>query len=149
MADLRSQWGKDRPPTGQFDGYSPQAQTPGFPPTPGGYHQFPQYGPPSGGPMSPQGSEFKTNAPKTEQTLIWISAWTLSAVRSRAPGSSRSSRTAGALRLWRWLRPWPSRCSVLWRSQLWIWLFRLNLARLDLGDEGFSRFRGRSGRRLF
>lgn len=46
------QWGKDRPPTGQFEqGYSPsQPQTPsyGAPATPYG---FPQYG----GPMTPQG----------------------------------------------------------------------------------------------
>ncbi|KAI9842565.1 MAG: hypothetical protein M1837_007078 [Sclerophora amabilis] len=50
---LKCSWGKDRPPTGQFDGYSPQtAQTPGYPQTPSAY--FPQYGGP-GGPMTPQG----------------------------------------------------------------------------------------------
>ncbi|KAF2233413.1 hypothetical protein EV356DRAFT_516430 [Viridothelium virens] len=49
---LKCSWGKDRPPTGQFDGYSPaQGQTPGYA-NPGAY--FPQYGGP-GGPMSPQG----------------------------------------------------------------------------------------------
>jgi nucleolysin TIA-1/TIAR len=56
---LKCSWGKDRPPTGQFDGYSPgQMQSPaapqpqsGFPPTPQAY--FPQYGQPN--PMSPQG----------------------------------------------------------------------------------------------
>lgn len=49
------QWGKDRPPTGQFEGYSPQQ-----PQTPGGYPQaspayggFPQYGGPQA--MTPQG----------------------------------------------------------------------------------------------
>ena len=57
---LKCSWGKDRPPTGQFDGYSPgQMQSPAvpqppqsaFPPTPQAY--FPQYGQPN--PMSPQG----------------------------------------------------------------------------------------------
>ncbi|KAI5807072.1 hypothetical protein EDC01DRAFT_625973 [Geopyxis carbonaria] len=50
---LKCSWGKDRPPTGQFDGYSPQGgqpQTPQYPPnTPSAY--YPQYG----GPMTPQG----------------------------------------------------------------------------------------------
>lgn len=47
---LKCSWGKDRPPTGQFDGYSPQqAQTPQYPPnTPSAF--YPQYG----GPMNPQ-----------------------------------------------------------------------------------------------
>ncbi|KAI9667317.1 MAG: hypothetical protein M1821_000132 [Bathelium mastoideum] len=50
---LKCSWGKDRPPTGQFDGYSPaQGQTPGYA-NPGAAY-FPQYGGP-GGPMSPQG----------------------------------------------------------------------------------------------
>jgi len=54
------QWGKDRPPTGQFDGYSPQqAQTPGYPQTPSAY--FPQYGGP-GGPMTPQGGPHSSAA---------------------------------------------------------------------------------------
>ena len=54
---LKCSWGKDRPPTGQFDGYSPgQPQPPqsavsAYPPTPQAY--FPQYGQPN--PMSPQG----------------------------------------------------------------------------------------------
>lgn len=53
---LKCSWGKDRPPTGQFDQaspYSPAAAPPsaGFPPTPQGYG-FPQYGAPT--PMSPQ-----------------------------------------------------------------------------------------------
>ncbi|KAL1297729.1 hypothetical protein AAFC00_006270 [Neodothiora populina] len=49
---LKCSWGKDRPPTGQFDGYSPAtAPSSGFPPTPQGYG-FPQYGAPA--PMSPQ-----------------------------------------------------------------------------------------------
>ncbi|KAF2140728.1 uncharacterized protein K452DRAFT_229800 [Aplosporella prunicola CBS 121167] len=51
---LKCSWGKDRPPTGQFEGYSPATAAPGsgFPPTPSAY--FPQYGGP--GPMgSPQG----------------------------------------------------------------------------------------------
>ncbi|WPH01875.1 Hypothetical protein R9X50_00472900 [Acrodontium crateriforme] len=49
---LKCSWGKDRPPTGQFDGYSP-AGTPqsGFPQ--GAPAFFPQY---SAGPMSPQAS---------------------------------------------------------------------------------------------
>lgn len=48
---LKCSWGKDRPPTGQFDGYSPQQpQTPQYPPnTPSAF--YPQYG----GPMTPQG----------------------------------------------------------------------------------------------
>ena len=52
------QWGKDRPPTGQFDAFSPS------PATPGGFGQqqqqpfFPQYGGPT--PMTPQGQS-RTN----------------------------------------------------------------------------------------
>lgn len=51
---LKCSWGKDRPPTGQFDaGYSPaQAPPSAFPPTPQAF--FPQYGQPN--PMSPQGA---------------------------------------------------------------------------------------------
>ncbi|KAK5117792.1 hypothetical protein LTR85_008767 [Meristemomyces frigidus] len=51
---LKCSWGKDRPPTGQFDGaFSPAGQPPQSaypPPTPQAY--FPQYGQPN--PMSPQ-----------------------------------------------------------------------------------------------
>ncbi|KAI7061874.1 hypothetical protein KC327_g13813 [Hortaea werneckii] len=48
---LKCSWGKDRPPTGQFDGYSPaQGPQSGFPPTPQAF--FPQYG--QANPMSPQ-----------------------------------------------------------------------------------------------
>lgn len=57
----RKQWGKDRPPTGQFDGYSPQQpQTPSFPQASPGYG-FPQYG---GGPgaMTPQGAPQSANS---------------------------------------------------------------------------------------
>ena len=62
------QWGKDRPPTGQFEQYSPQssmnsAMTPAInsASTPGGYGTqtspyFPQYGGPVGPPMPPHGS---------------------------------------------------------------------------------------------
>ncbi|MCJ1283950.1 hypothetical protein MMC26_003281 [Xylographa opegraphella] len=50
---LKCSWGKDRPPTGQFDGYSPQAPpTPNYPQASPGYG-FPQYAAP--GPMTPQG----------------------------------------------------------------------------------------------
>ncbi|GAB7347237.1 hypothetical protein MBLNU459_g3337t1 [Dothideomycetes sp. NU459] len=55
---LKCSWGKDRPPTTQFEGYSPAAApqipgpAPGYAPTPQGYG-FPQYGAPN--PMSPQG----------------------------------------------------------------------------------------------
>ncbi|KAK6385063.1 uncharacterized protein PV06_09131 [Exophiala oligosperma] len=53
---LKCSWGKDRPPTGQFDTYSPQTSI-GSATTPGGYNPaspyFPQYGGP--GPMTPQG----------------------------------------------------------------------------------------------
>ncbi|KAL8821122.1 MAG: hypothetical protein Q9191_007374 [Dirinaria sp. TL-2023a] len=46
---LKCSWGKDRPPTGQFDQYSPhQPQTPSYGQQP---YSFPQYG----GPMTPQG----------------------------------------------------------------------------------------------
>ncbi|KAL9082990.1 MAG: hypothetical protein Q9159_006049 [Coniocarpon cinnabarinum] len=50
---LKCSWGKDRPPTGQFEGYSPQMPqtSPGYPPHQAAF--FPQYGTP-GGPMSPQ-----------------------------------------------------------------------------------------------
>jgi nucleolysin TIA-1/TIAR len=49
---LKCSWGKDRPPTGQFEGYSPAQPQSAFPPqTPQAY--FPQYGQPN--PMSPQG----------------------------------------------------------------------------------------------
>lgn len=58
---LKCSWGKDRPPTGQFDGYSPQQpQTPSFPQASPGYG-FPQYG---GGPgaMTPQGAPHSSNS---------------------------------------------------------------------------------------
>ncbi|KAL8868005.1 MAG: hypothetical protein Q9174_005279 [Haloplaca sp. 1 TL-2023] len=50
---LKCSWGKDRPPTGQFEGYSPQQPaTPGYgQPSPA--YSFPQYGGPS--PMTPHG----------------------------------------------------------------------------------------------
>ncbi|KAK5150826.1 hypothetical protein LTR04_006738 [Oleoguttula sp. CCFEE 6159] len=53
---LKCSWGKDRPPTGQFDGYSPaHGQTPGgYPHTPQAY--FPQYGGPNG--PSPGGQHY-------------------------------------------------------------------------------------------
>ena len=49
------QWGKDRPPTGQFEGYSPQQpQTPsGYPQASPAYGGFPQYGGPQA--LAPQG----------------------------------------------------------------------------------------------
>lgn len=62
---LKCSWGKDRPPTGQFEGYSPAGGPPSaYPQTPSAY--FPQYGggpqggpmsggPMAGGPMSPSG----------------------------------------------------------------------------------------------
>ncbi|KAF1815119.1 hypothetical protein P152DRAFT_246360 [Eremomyces bilateralis CBS 781.70] len=51
---LKCSWGKDRPPTGQFETYSPaQGPNSAFPQTPSAY--FPQYGGPPG-PMSPQGT---------------------------------------------------------------------------------------------
>ncbi|EGE86217.1 hypothetical protein RJZ56_007823 [Blastomyces dermatitidis] len=50
---LKCSWGKDRPPTGQFEGYSPQQSgTPTFNSSTSPY--FPQYSGPSG-PMTPQG----------------------------------------------------------------------------------------------
>lgn len=50
---LKCSWGKDRPPTGQFEAYSPaQGPNSAFPQTPNAY--FPQYNGP-GAPMSPQG----------------------------------------------------------------------------------------------
>ncbi|KAL2438421.1 RNA-binding protein [Exophiala dermatitidis] len=53
---LKCSWGKDRPPTGQFDTYSPQTSV-GSASTPGAYNPaspyFPQYGAP--GPITPQG----------------------------------------------------------------------------------------------
>ncbi|KAF1986449.1 hypothetical protein K402DRAFT_89370 [Aulographum hederae CBS 113979] len=50
---LKCSWGKDRPPTGQFDNFSPaQGPNSGYPQTPSAY--FPQYGGP--GPMSPPGT---------------------------------------------------------------------------------------------
>jgi nucleolysin TIA-1/TIAR len=56
---LKCSWGKDRPPTGQFDAYSPQQpQTPQYPPqTPSAY--YPQYG----GPMTPQGPSGSAGRP--------------------------------------------------------------------------------------
>lgn len=48
---LKCSWGKDRPPTGQFDSFSPQqAQSPQYPQTPSAF--YPQYG----APMTPQGA---------------------------------------------------------------------------------------------
>ncbi|KAK2745250.1 hypothetical protein FQN57_003945 [Myotisia sp. PD_48] len=50
---LKCSWGKDRPPTTQFEGYSPQqGGSPGFNSATTPY--FPQYGGPNG-PMTPQG----------------------------------------------------------------------------------------------
>ncbi|KAL4951672.1 hypothetical protein BDW69DRAFT_169531 [Aspergillus filifer] len=49
---LKCSWGKDRPPTGQFDNFSGQQGNSPFNSSPGPY--FPQYGGP-GGPMTPQG----------------------------------------------------------------------------------------------
>lgn len=50
---LKCSWGKDRPPTGQFDGYSPQQpQTPSYSQASPAYG-FPQYGGPQA--MTPQG----------------------------------------------------------------------------------------------
>ncbi|KAI4136942.1 MAG: hypothetical protein LQ341_005359 [Variospora aurantia] len=58
---LKCSWGKDRPPTGQFDGYSPQPpQTPGYPPQVSPAYSFPQYGGPS--PMTPQGGPHSTSS---------------------------------------------------------------------------------------
>ncbi|KAI9716247.1 MAG: hypothetical protein M1812_005472 [Candelaria pacifica] len=58
---LKCSWGKDRPPTGQFEGYSPQQpQTPGYPQTSPAY--YPQYGGP-GGPMTPQGGPHSATGP--------------------------------------------------------------------------------------
>ncbi|KAL4782012.1 hypothetical protein BJX76DRAFT_305821 [Aspergillus varians] len=50
---LKCSWGKDRPPTGQFDNFSGQQGNSPFNSSPGPY--FPQYGGPGGGPMTPQG----------------------------------------------------------------------------------------------
>jgi len=51
---LKCSWGKDRPPTGQYDGYSPAgAPNSAYPGGPAPNAYFPQYGGPS--PMSPQG----------------------------------------------------------------------------------------------
>ncbi|ERF71477.1 hypothetical protein EPUS_00466 [Endocarpon pusillum Z07020] len=57
---LKCSWGKDRPPTGQFDAYSPQAPAApasAYSAQPSPYGGFPQYGGPAGpgGPMTPQG----------------------------------------------------------------------------------------------
>ncbi|KAI9819376.1 MAG: hypothetical protein M1826_001173 [Phylliscum demangeonii] len=53
---LKCSWGKDRPPTGQFEGYSPQpGQGAAYPPNPAPY--FPQYSSP-GGPMPPQAGPY-------------------------------------------------------------------------------------------
>jgi len=61
---LKCSWGKDRPPTGQFDGYSPAPQThqppSAYPGTPQTF--FPQYGQP--GPMSPQGNSLSPPPPQ-------------------------------------------------------------------------------------
>jgi len=53
---LKCSWGKDRPPTGQFEGYSPAGPNSAYPQTPSAF--FPQYGGGPGGPggpMSPSG----------------------------------------------------------------------------------------------
>jgi len=51
---LKCSWGKDRPPTGQFEAYSPAGPNSAYPQTPSAY--FPQYGGGGpGGPMSPSG----------------------------------------------------------------------------------------------
>ena len=53
---LKCSWGKDRPPSGQFDGYSPQQpQTPNYSQASPAYG-FPQYGGPQA--MTPQGGSY-------------------------------------------------------------------------------------------
>ncbi|KAJ4409374.1 E3 ubiquitin-protein ligase pub1 [Didymella pomorum] len=54
---LKCSWGKDRPPTGQFEGYSPAGPSPAYAQAPGAY--FPQYGGGPGGPMSPSGERHR------------------------------------------------------------------------------------------
>src|SRR5271156_2862263 len=71
------QWGKDRPPTGQFEQYSPQTSlgsAMNSASTPGGYGTqpspyFPQYGGPPG-PMTPQGNFAVNSFPVTSIDLL-------------------------------------------------------------------------------
>lgn len=68
---LKCSWGKDRPPTGQFDGYSPPSQPQSaYPPTPQTF--FPQYGQPTA--MSPQGEPCPIPHPEVVFHLLMLSA---------------------------------------------------------------------------
>jgi nucleolysin TIA-1/TIAR len=85
---LKCSWGKDRPPTGQFDGYSPgQPQPPqsavgAYPPTPQAY--FPQYGQPN--PMSPQGQP-QPHQPAYDLTNSFAAATPQGTFQHPPPGS--------------------------------------------------------------
>ncbi|MCJ1375162.1 hypothetical protein MMC20_006396 [Loxospora ochrophaea] len=79
---LKCSWGKDRPPTGQYDGFSPQQpQTPNYPQTSPGY-TFPQYGGPAG-PMTPQGG------PHSSTSMNSMSGYP---ANHQSPGPSPASR---------------------------------------------------------
>src|SRR5277367_6334852 len=73
------QWGKDRPPTGQLEQYSPQTSlgsAMNSASTPGGYGTqpspyFPQYGGPPG-PMTPQGNFAVTHSPLRLLTCLQV-----------------------------------------------------------------------------
>jgi hypothetical protein len=140
------QWGKDRPPTGQFDGFSPaSAQAPGsgYPPsTPQAF--FPQYGQP--GAMSPQGmistfirTKLVANPPLCSSNSSY---WTIStagcqqlaatakhASLGHAPASWRVAERANAAQC-RWLQPsiswWLHASSCAAARSVCSWLWRLS-----------------------
>ncbi|KAI9837299.1 MAG: hypothetical protein M1819_000373 [Sarea resinae] len=103
---LKCSWGKDRPPTGQFEGYSPQQAG-----TPAGYGQspspyFPQYGGP-GGPMTPQGPSPGGQRWAQEQGNFAgpaIGAGGYGQMPASAGGYGRGNQTPGA----QWAQPSPA-----------------------------------------
>ncbi|KEY79609.1 nuclear and cytoplasmic polyadenylated RNA binding protein pub1 [Aspergillus fumigatus] len=112
---LKCSWGKDRPPTGQFDNFSGQQPNSPFNSNPATY--FPQYGGP-GAPITPQGT-FHILSPSDSPHSCWA--------RLGARGND-------------WPRIWPSppECRLwprtgytqLWLEpakqwQLWKWLWGL------------------------
>ncbi|KAK8248864.1 hypothetical protein IWZ00DRAFT_489832 [Phyllosticta capitalensis] len=103
---LKCSWGKDRPPTGQFEGYSPAAGGPNsaYPPTPSAY--FPQYGGP-GGPMgSPQAGPSPGAQPFAAQSQGGFGGPAMAQPYQQMPGSA-GGFGRGSAATQQWAQPTP------------------------------------------
>ncbi|KAK8181032.1 hypothetical protein BC567DRAFT_70895 [Phyllosticta citribraziliensis] len=103
---LKCSWGKDRPPTGQFEGYSPAAGGPNsaYPPTPSAY--FPQYGGP-GGPMgSPQAGPSPGAQPFAAQSQGGFGGPAMAQPYQQMPGSA-GGFGRGSAAAQQWAQPTP------------------------------------------